>query len=270
MRTKTSPREFFLSQGEQPCLDEFTFPGNGAAPPKIVRVYKYQPGHREAVRRICCDTGFLGQPIDLIFRDRELFADLLTKAYLDYEPDWALIVESDGQVVGYLLGSVSPRFQRNLMVCGFQTATRMLANWVTGKYSDHPRSERFVRWVLTKGMRELPKRPENAAHLHMNLERSCRGSWRVLKILVGAFEELLRQSGRDRYYGQFFSCPERHPENVYSCYGLTFFDKQLTTIFQPEIPDPTFVICMEKRLAGQPHLRSARRASHSPLPILRP
>ena len=41
----------------------------------------YREADRLAVRRICADTGFLGQPIDSIFEDRELFADYLTDYY---------------------------------------------------------------------------------------------------------------------------------------------------------------------------------------------
>jgi len=60
------------------------------------------------VRRICADTGFLGQPIDPVFEDRELFADYLTGYYTRFEPDALLICELGGEVRGYLMGCRRP------------------------------------------------------------------------------------------------------------------------------------------------------------------
>ncbi len=67
-------------------------------------VRSYQPADRDAIRDLCCHTGFLGQPIDPVFEDRDLFADFLTDYYLTREPDSALVVTIDGIVKGYLLG----------------------------------------------------------------------------------------------------------------------------------------------------------------------
>jgi hypothetical protein len=60
------------------------------------------------VRRLCCETGFLGKPIDPVFEDRELFADYLTAYYTDVEPEAAFVLEHEGVVKGYLLGSRRP------------------------------------------------------------------------------------------------------------------------------------------------------------------
>src|SRR6201994_3441441 len=59
---------------------------------------------REAVRRLCCQTGFLGEPIDPVYEDRELFADFLTTYYTDHEPESCFVLEMEGQICGYLLG----------------------------------------------------------------------------------------------------------------------------------------------------------------------
>src|SRR5580658_5685961 len=71
---------------------------------KII-IRPYAPTDRTTTRQICCDTGFLGDPIETIFTDREVFADLFTSPYLNYEPNCAWVAETDGRVVGYLLGS---------------------------------------------------------------------------------------------------------------------------------------------------------------------
>ena len=60
-------------------------------PRRIIR--PYHPADRPALRAICADTGFLGQPIDPIFEDRELFADYLTAYYTDEEPESIFVCE---------------------------------------------------------------------------------------------------------------------------------------------------------------------------------
>ena len=55
--------------------------------PRPFEIRKFQPGDRARVRELCCATGFLGNPIDPVFEDRELFADYLTAYYTDREPE---------------------------------------------------------------------------------------------------------------------------------------------------------------------------------------
>ena len=211
----------------------------------------YRPSDREVVRKICCDTGFLGRPIDAIFRDRELFADLLTALYLDYEPDWALVAEQEGEVVGYLLASVSRAFALNQLRCGFATACRMLARLAAGTYDDHPRSRQYVRWVLTAGCRERPRHPAGAAHLHFNLVESCRGRF-LGKHLWDTFDRRLRAAGVREVYGEFYSYQGRRPERAYARYGFTVFDRRETTLFHPEIADTVHVVCARRQVPQDP------------------
>src|SRR5947207_13383081 len=74
--------------------------------PFIIR--SYRPSDRAAVRRLCCRTGFLGEPIDPVYEDHELFADFLTTYYTDKEPESSFVLEVDGEIRGYLLGSRKP------------------------------------------------------------------------------------------------------------------------------------------------------------------
>jgi ribosomal protein S18 acetylase RimI-like enzyme len=74
-----------------------------------IKIRAYQPSDREAVRSICCETGYLGAPVEPIYADRPSFADLITSYYTDVEPESALVVDVDGKVVGYLLGCLDSR-----------------------------------------------------------------------------------------------------------------------------------------------------------------
>ena len=51
---------------------------------------------------------FLGEPIDPVYEDRQLFADFLTTYYTDQEPESSFVLEIDGEIRGYLLGSRKP------------------------------------------------------------------------------------------------------------------------------------------------------------------
>lgn len=212
-----------------------------------VRIRSYAQTDRTAVRRLCCETGFLGNPVDPLFQDRELFADLFTKPYLDYEPEWTIVAESQGRVTGYLLGSVRPDFDRILLWSGFATVTKMLLRLAAGRYSRHRRSRRFIRWLLTAGYWEQPKHPPGAAHLHLNLERAFRGRG-VGRQLWEEFEERLRQADVKQCYGAFFSHGQHRPQAVYARYGFRDFDRCPTTLFRPEISGLVEVVCVCKSL----------------------
>jgi ribosomal protein S18 acetylase RimI-like enzyme len=228
-------------------LDEFPVNHHAVCVDNRVRIRSYRPADRPSICRLCCDTGVFGEPVDPLFGDRELFADLFTRAYLEYEPDWALVAEVDGKVIGYLLGAVSPYFDFLLMRSGFQTTTRMLFRLATGRYARYPRNRRFVRWLLTAGLREQPRHPADAAHLHWDIEKGFRGRGIPLR-LWSIYADKLRSAGIKRCYGSFFSYHNRRPEIAYARYGFRVFDRKRTTLFEPEISEPVEVVCVQREL----------------------
>ena len=228
----------------------------------VIRAYR--PEDREAVRQICCETGFLGEPIDPIFQDHDLFADLITEPYLTIEPEWALVAESDNRVIGYLLGSVSPFFHWYQLRIGFHITRKMLARLVTGHYAEHPRSRQFIRWLLTAAGRERPRRPGEAAHLHFNLKDPHRGRF-LGRYLWQAFEQKLLAAGIGHCYGEFFSYPGRRPEHVYARYGFSIFDRRETTVFQPEMAAGTRDRLRAPAADGRGFCRGAAGADGRPL-----
>ena len=64
-----------------------------------LQIRPYSPTDRQAVRNICCDTGFMGSAIDPVYRDRDAFADFFTRYYTDLEPENALVA-MDGEKSG--------------------------------------------------------------------------------------------------------------------------------------------------------------------------
>jgi len=228
-------------------LGEFPINHHAVCIENKVCIRPYRAADRSTIRQLCCETGFLGNPVDKLFRDRDLFADLFTNAYLDYEPDWALVAEVDGRVIGYLLGAVSRHFELALLRSGFCTAAKMAFRLVAGRYAGHPRSGRFVRWLLTSGFWEQPKHPAHAAHLHWDLDKGFRGRGICMR-LWEIYEAKLLAAGMKECYGAFFSYPKRRPEAVYARYGFRVFDRKPTTIFDREIPGPVEVVCVHREI----------------------
>lgn len=247
MRCNSVSEAAVRNSGVSKILDHFPINHHAVCLDNTVRIRPYRASDRPAIRALCCDTGFLGKPVDALFCDRDLFADLFTNAYLDYEPDWAFVAEVDGRVIGYLLGAVSPNFDLALIRSGFRTTVKMLLRLAAGRYAEHPRSRRFIRWLLTHGFSEQPKHPAGAAHLHFDLDKGFRGRG-ICARMWEIYERRLQRAGMRQCYGAFFSYPRRRPESVYARYGFQIFDRKRTTIFSPEITESVEVVCIAKPL----------------------
>jgi hypothetical protein len=195
-----------------------------------LRLRLYQPEDREAVRRICADTGFLGQPIDPIFEDRELFADYLTDYYTRFEPDALLVCEMDGQVRGYLMGC-----RRALMKQSYQVLANILvagkAIYRCWRRPYNTASRRFLRWVLMNSWREVPLTPRNMPHFHMNVLPDAR-SVQNTRIMVGTFLDLLRSRGCHSVYGQMVTHSGRRTLSLFRRYGFRVIDRVEVTKYR--------------------------------------
>lgn len=69
----------------------------------VIRAYRKED--RLSVRRIACDTAFMGKPADVFFDGREVLADILTGYFTDGEPESCFVAEQEGAVIGYLIGA---------------------------------------------------------------------------------------------------------------------------------------------------------------------
>src|SRR3954465_13539338 len=76
---------------------------------RLIEIRKFNPAtDRARIRELCCETGFLGKPIDPVFEDRQLFADYLSAKYTDWEPESSFVLLVNAHIRGYLLGSRQP------------------------------------------------------------------------------------------------------------------------------------------------------------------
>ncbi len=229
------------------------------AAPSVIR--PFEPRDREAVRKLCCDTGYLGRPIDPVFEDRELFADYLTSYYTDVEPESAFVLEAEGVVKGYLLGSRRPaRQRRHDLLMNLRLFLRGLLRYP--RY--HAASKAFVRWILWQAWREVPEAPRGLPHFHFNLlpeVQSVSGTRR----LVTAFLEHLVAHGETAVFGQVVTFEGRRGTQLFERYGFRVVARREITKYREHHQGAVFLCTVVKDLqdgtmmTGRPP-RSARRS----------
>jgi ribosomal protein S18 acetylase RimI-like enzyme len=175
-----------------------------------VRIRPYQATDRAAVRSICCATGYLGDPIEPVYRDRESFADLITSYYTDAEPESCLVVDLDGKVVGYLLGCLDS-------TKAWHAENIALRHVVTRGVAFRPGTAGFY-WrslldTVSDAARGAAKRPvpdlrSYPGHTHFSVLHEAR-SLPVVPGLFRSFFKLARERGCHGVHGEVFVENER-------------------------------------------------------------
>src|ERR1041385_508897 len=204
----------------------------------------YRRSDRDAVRKLCCQTGFLGDPIDPIYQDRELFADFLTTYYTDHEPESCFVLEIDGHIRGYLLGSRKPflnqlyAFRQNVVLF-----FRALARYP--RYNE--RSRRFIRWIVSHGWREVPAAPRRVPHFHINLLPKAR-KMATTRGLMSAYLSYLYRSGEKHVYGQIVTFESRRGEKMFERYGFRVVNRAEITKYRAYYPKSVYLSTVVKSL----------------------
>ncbi|MBA2241628.1 MAG: GNAT family acetyltransferase [Chthoniobacterales bacterium] len=222
-------------------------------PSFIIRPYR--ESDREAVRNLCCRTGFLGKPIDPIYEDRELFADFLTTYYTDHEPESSFVLEIDGELRGYLLGCRRPLL--NQLYSFYQNICLFLRSLLRyPRY--HERSRRFIRWLLLNGWREVPAAPRRTPHFHINLLPEAR-KVSTTRALFSAYFSYLYRSGEKRVYGQIVTFESRRGEKMFARYGFRVMNRAKITKYQALYPQSVYLSTVIKNLETAEPLRVSNR-----------
>ena len=161
-----------------------------------VHVRPYEARDRAAVRQICADTADAGQPVESFFPDREVFADLLTNYYTQFEPQSTFVADNGGEVVGYLTGCLDTK--RFLSLMKWRIVPAVLVKALLRGTLWHPQTMRLLRANLglwfKSGHRTGPTLDDYPAHLHVNLRKGFRGQ-RLGQRLVAAFCERASAAG---------------------------------------------------------------------------
>jgi len=211
---------------------------------KALVIRSYRASDREAVRRLCCQTGFLGEPIDPVYEDRELFADFLTTYYTDKEPESSFVLEIGGEICGYLLGSRKPL--RNQFY-SFHQNIRLFVRALTRYSGYNDRSRRFIRWMISHGWREVPAAPRRTPHFHINLLADAR-KMSTTRALMSAYLSYLYRCGEKRVYGQIVTFESRRGEKMFERYGFRVMNRAEITKYKAFYPESVYLSTVIKTL----------------------
>ena len=213
-------------------------------------IRKFQPADRARVRELCCETGFLGKPIDPVFEDRELFADYLTAYYTDWEPESAFVLLVNGDIRGYLLGSRRPLRQQ---IYNLYNNVALFLRGIFRYPRYHAASKKFVHWILRQAWREVPASPRRTAHFHINLLADAR-SVANTRALMDSYLRYLHEKGERRVFGQMVVFEDRRGTKMFERYGFKVLNKMEITKYRDVHPEPVYLCTVIKDLDANDRL----------------
>ncbi len=211
---------------------------------KNFEIRRFLPADRTRVRELCCETGFLGNPIDPVFEDRELFADYLTAYYTDWEPESAFVLLVNGEIRGYLLGS-RHSFRQQLYNLYNNVALFLRGIFRYPRYS--AASKKFVHWIFRTAWREVPAAPRRTAHFHINLLADAR-SVAHTRGIMDAYLQYLHENGEKRVFGQMVVFEDRRGTRMFERYGFRVVNRAEITKYRDVHPEPVYLCTVVKDL----------------------
>ena len=217
---------------------------------KTFSIRRYQPADRPRVRELCCDTGFLGKPIDPVFEDREIFADYLTAYYTDCEPESAFVLLLNGDIRGYLLGSRRPLRQQ---LYNLYNNVALFLRGISRYRRYNAASKKFVHWILRQAWCEVPAVPRRTAHFHINLLADAR-SVAHSRALVDSYLKYLHEQGERRVFGQMVVFEDRRGTKMFERYGFKVLNKREITKYRDVHPEPVYLCTVVKDLDANDRL----------------
>ncbi len=161
---------------------------------KII-IRKISSEDRDAVRRICWNTGYGGNSVGPFFDDPALFADLWCSYYTDTEPQSTFVAEADGRVVGYLLGCLDTEHYNRIFAR--RVIPAVLGKILLGRYLIRRKTLRYFRSQLGQLIRrefKIPSLKLYPAHLHINIEEGYRRAG-LGHLLMESYFAYLRENG---------------------------------------------------------------------------
>ncbi|UCD56932.1 MAG: GNAT family N-acetyltransferase [Candidatus Hydrogenedentota bacterium] len=212
-------------------------------------VRKYGPADRDVLRKICYDTGLLGDPIDPYFGCLDLFADYWMNYYTDYEPESAFVAELDGQVVGYLVGCKDTSVQQEVQKS--EIMPRIYRKFLTFGYNVDRRFFSFMwRYLRSMWRREFVEESfkDHPAHLHMNLTEGYRSGGIGSKLMSAYFNYLRRNNVRGLHLGT--TSHNKLAVPFYKKWGFRLVSRHPFTLYEGITPGKMEILFFARELAS--------------------
>lgn len=181
-----------------------------------VIIRKYQAQDRQAIRKLCCDTAYFGDPCEEFFPDRELLADLIMNYYTDYEPEHTWVAEYRDDIIGYLCAGISEA-RYNYLVTLKVLPFSFLKAFARRKIWDI-RTSRLIKYnVRSFFTKEVVLKKADckkySVHIHQNIKQGFRGKGIGSELVEAMLKEI-----KDKASGIRFRALRQKP-------GFFFFEK---------------------------------------------
>jgi len=216
-------------------------------------IRSYQPQDRETIRWICSETGFMGEPIEVFFEGREIFADLWSRYYLDYEPESCFVAEVEGRVVGYLLGCLDT--SRYEQIFSQKINPEIFRRCLREGFFFKRKNLQYVYRVIRSRWRGEFKVPmgwikaEYPAHLHINIAPPEYRGKGIGKALMLRYLEYLKEH---KIPGVHLGTTSRNKRALGLYYHLGFKDlfRGALTCYDHILSEPLELIYLGLKLEG--------------------
>lgn len=142
-----------------------------------IYIRKFKSEDRRAVRRISCETAFLGELSGVFFDDNEILSDILTLYFTDFEPDSCFVAVDAKRVIGYIIGSKNAKKMNNVFIKKIlpQLINRSLRKGLFLR----PNNLRFFLRIAASFLKGEFFAPDFSksypATLHINIDKDYRG-----------------------------------------------------------------------------------------------
>ncbi|MBF0505000.1 MAG: GNAT family N-acetyltransferase [Candidatus Omnitrophica bacterium] len=160
-----------------------------------INIRPYKTEDRVHLRMLCCDVADRGAPIENIFPDRDLAADLLTTYYTDYESRSTFVAECDGNLVGYINGCMDNR-RYGLVMFWLLYPSLFLKGFIRGVFFRRETLQ-MIAGMLKNWRRIFVWRKKSFSshqgHLHIGITKDARrhqAGQKLLKALIEYAKEL--------------------------------------------------------------------------------
>jgi ribosomal protein S18 acetylase RimI-like enzyme len=161
---------------------------------KKIIIRKFSREDRKAVRRIACETAFWGSSRYEFFEDDKILADLLTKYYTDYEPDYCFVAAYNNTVVGYLTGAGNVSVMNRIFY--FRIIPKLVLKSISRGLFIKKNTSKFLFHCLGSFFRGEFSAPDVSskypATLHINIDKDFQ-SLGIGRNLVGKYLAFLKE-----------------------------------------------------------------------------
>jgi len=153
-----------------------------------IRIRNFREEDRNAIIKICLQTGYSGKDATEFFHHKDLLAYYYALPYLEYSPELCFVATKEGQTVGYILGvKNSLTFSSWIEKYWFPTVREKFPLQINCKT---PFEKRIVE-LIHSGYRPKKEMLNFPAHLHIDILPIAQGKG-VGKRLIEKFSESLK------------------------------------------------------------------------------